>query len=151
MSFQNLESAIVGSRDKVIALLESLKGEGVDMVKVISRGKEDARRGLLFEYRGFDIVEESPSEDEYELHYRLSFHIRDEDPTKLSIASINLVSRAMVLLYSDRTLASTVIDVKIPSSTDDATGEFVPEDGEGYASKIASVDVDIRVLLETAT
>ena len=151
MSFLNLEEAVVGTRDRVLALLEPLNGEGIDVVKNTSRGKYDGKAGLLFEYMGFAIIEESPHEDEYELMFRLQIHLREEDPDKSLKASLNLISRSMRYLYEDRTLGNTVVDVKIPSSTDDARGEMVPEDGQDYASKISSLEVNIRVLIATPT
>lgn len=151
MSFLTFEDAVVGTRDRVIALLEPLSGNGVDVVKNTSRGRYDGNAGLLFEYMGFAIIEESPHEDEYELQYRLQVHLREEDPDSALKLSLNLISRSIKLLYSDRTLGSTVVDVKIPSGVDDAKGDMVAEDGQGYAGKISSVEVNIRVLIATPT
>jgi len=120
----------------------------IEDIFLSSKGDKDARDYLVLEYRGYEVIDESSCQDELDLTIWASFIVSTDDPDKQRTQCLHLQSELIRLLYLDRTIGGTIVDLKVLSGAIiNVPPENVGEEELGYGANIARQIITAQVLI----
>ena len=147
-----LQSEVESAETKLLALLNQLQIDGdVEVIKTGTKGAINSLVAMALDWRGYEVVDDSPSAEQFELEFTLTTMVRDSDPDVQMDRMLRIFSQVIDRIYTDRTLGGTVHDVKVESGEVDVIGEKVPDSGQGFGTMLGRQDIIVQVQIATAT
>tara|TARA_B100001245_G_C22623194_1_gene307340 strand:- start:109 stop:558 length:450 start_codon:yes stop_codon:yes gene_type:complete len=147
-----LQTNVINIETRLLALLNKLKTDGdVEVIKTGTKGAINSLVAMALDWRGYTVVDDSPSAEQFELEYTLTTMVRDSNPDVQLDKMLRIFSQVIDQIYTDRTLGGTVYDTKVDTGEVDVIGEKVPDSGQGYGTMLGRQDITVLVQIPTAT
>tara|TARA_Y100001949_G_C15937964_1_gene308784 strand:+ start:686 stop:1135 length:450 start_codon:yes stop_codon:yes gene_type:complete len=147
-----LQTEVQNAETRLLALLNKLKTDGdVEVIKLGTKGAINSLVAIALDWRGYEVIDDSPSAEQFELEWTLTTMVRDSDPAVQMDKMLRIFSQVIDRIYTDRTLSGTVYDTKVEAGEVDVVGEKVPESGQGYGTMLGRQSIIVQVQIATAT
>ena len=109
-----LQTEVQNAETRLLALLNKLKTDGdVEVIKLGTKGAINSLVAIALDWRGYEVIDDSPSAEQYELEWTLTTMVRDSDPDVQMDKMLRIFSQVIDRIYTDRTLGGTVYDTKV--------------------------------------
>jgi hypothetical protein len=147
-----LQTEVQNAETKLLSLLNQLQSDGdVEVIKTGTKGAINSLVAIALDWRGYEVTDDSPSAEQFELEFTLTTMVRDSDPDVQMERMLRIMSQVIDRIYTNRTLDGTVHDVKVDTGEVDVIGEKVPESGQGFGTMLGRQDITVQVQIATAS